>query len=221
MNFSPRNRSILVPLFLALNILVFVLWSTGGPAREAFMERNFLVSWDSLAEGRWWTLLTAVFSHSLFLHLLFNMLVLKSFGQVLEEILGSRFFLIFYLIAGVVSSFSHAVVSNFIVGHPDLGALGASGALAGVLLLFCLMFPHQKILLFALIPLPAIWGAIAFIGIDIWGVVAQAQGGGFPIGHGAHLGGSLCGLLCYFFYIRRRMPPRPLNRGGLLEEEEP
>lgn len=211
-----RHRSIFVPLLIVLNIAVFLVWTTTNGQRIEFMERNFVVSWESLAEGRWWTALSAVFSHYMFLHLLFNMLVLKSFGQIMEELLGSKFFIVFYLIAGVVSSLVHAAVSYAILGHPNMGALGASGAIAGVLLLFCLMFPRQKILLFAIIPIPALWGAIAFIGIDLWGVFAQSQGGGFPIGHGAHLGGSLCGLLCYFFYIRKKKPSRLEGSEGFL-----
>lgn len=215
---TPRRRPVafLVPLLIAINIGVFFLWSTGGMARADFMQQNFLISWEALQEGRWWTLLTAVFSHSLFLHLLFNMMVLWSFGQILEEILGPKKFIVFYLISGIISSLSHAAVSTLILGHPNMAALGASGAVAGVLLLFCLLFPRQKILLFGLIPLPAMVGAIAFIGLDVWGVVAQAQGGGLPIGHGAHLGGAFCGLVYYFTALKRKTPSRFQNHEGVL-----
>jgi membrane associated rhomboid family serine protease len=199
-------------LIILLNVVVFLLWQTGGEPRMVFMEDNFAVSWDALMAGHWWTLLTAVFSHYLFLHILLNMLVLNSFGPIVVQLLGTRFFVIFYLIAGVVSSLSHAMVSNFILHTPDLPAVGASGSIAGVLLLFCLLFPKEKILLLGIIPLPAIWGALAFVALDLWGLVAQAEGGGLPIGHGAHLGGAFCGLIAYLYLRARGVRPQMLRR---------
>lgn len=172
---------------------------------SSFMEENFLVSWSALLEGRWWTLITSVFSHTLFMHILLNMMVLSNFGPLLERVLGRRRFLFFYLSAGVISSLSHALVSTFLLGAPDLPALGASGAISGLVLLFCLLFPREKILILGLIPLPAIVGALAFVALDLWGLVAQVGGGGLPIGHGAHLGGALAGLVYYFTFIRNRL----------------
>lgn len=193
-----------VPLIIAINIVVFVLWSTSFAAPE-WMSENFLVSWTALEQERYWVLITSVFSHSLFIHILINMLVLNSFGTLLEQVLGSFLFLSFYLVAGVVSSLSHAVVSMYVMNSPDLPALGASGSIAGLILVFSLMFPKERILLFGIIPLPAIWGALAFVGLDIWGLIAQAGGGGLPIGHGAHLGGAFSGILFYFFIVRSRI----------------
>ncbi|RYZ68938.1 MAG: rhomboid family intramembrane serine protease, partial [Proteobacteria bacterium] len=95
--------------------------------------------------------------------------------------------------------------SNFLMHSPELPALGASGSLAGLILLFALIFPKEKIVLFGLIPMPALVGALAFVGLDIWGLVSQVEGGGLPIGHGAHLGGSLAGLLTYFLVVKRRL----------------
>ncbi len=183
------------------NIAVFLLWVLPIVPPE-FMATHFLVSWDYLIAGRFWVLLTAVFSHHLFLHLLINMIVLLGFGPPLERIMGSLGFLAFYLAAGVVGSFAHAAVSFALIGSPSLPALGASSAIAGLLLLFALVFPTAKILLFFVIPMPAIVAALAFIGIDIWGLMAQMEGGGLPIGHGAHLGGSFTGLVCFVVWGR-------------------
>lgn len=168
------------------------------------MINNFLVSWDAVGQGYWWTLLTSVFSHNMFFHLLMNMFVLDSFGPVLEKLLGSFRFLKIYLIAGIVGSIGHICVSHFLLAKSDLPALGASGAIAGMVILFSFIFPRRTILLFGLIPLPAIWGALLFIGLDIWGLVEQAEGGGLPIGHGAHLGGAFTGILYYFFIYRKK-----------------
>ena len=59
--------------------------------------------------------------------------------------------------------------------------------------------------------MPAMVGAVLFVGLDIWGVVAQAEGGGLPIGHGAHLGGAIAGLI-YFFILRAGMQRRLRNQ---------
>ncbi len=203
-NMSDRpRRSILVSAIILINIAVFVLWQQ--ESYESFMADNFLVSWTGLREGRYWTLLTSVFSHSSLMHIFINMFVLNSFGSLLEMVLGHWRFLWFYLAAGIFSSLSHAVVSNWLMHVPEMPALGASGAIAGLVLVFSLTFPEEKILLFGLIPLPALWGALAFVGLDLWGLSAQAKGGGLPIGHGAHLGGALAGAVYYFVYLRKRM----------------
>lgn len=201
---KPRSRA--VTALIVVNVLVFLLWTfhTRTEAEGQFMVDNFLVSWNSLMAGRFWTLITSVFSHNMLWHLIINMMVLASFGPIMEALLGTAAFLWFYFIAGIISSVGHSAVSNFLLGQPDLPALGASGAIAGVVLLFSLLFPKQKLLIFGLIPIPAIWGALIFIGLDIWGLTAQAGGGGLPIGHGAHLGGALTGILYYLIRFRGR-----------------
>jgi membrane associated rhomboid family serine protease len=130
------------------------------------------------------------------------MFVLKNFGGLLIRFMGRKKFLIFYFVAGIVSSFAHAAVSNFIMGDASIQALGASGAIAGCVMLFCFMFPKEKLFIFGLIPVPAFFGAFIFVGLDVWGLVAQTHGGGLPIGHGAHLGGAFTGLVWYLLFIR-------------------
>jgi len=206
------GRSFLVPLIIIVNVGVFLSWNYLGWAEAVYMQANFLTSWVALEEGRYWTLITAVFSHKMLIHLLVNMFVLHSFGTLLAGVLGSRLFLMFYLSAGVISSVVHCLVSAFYIGGPGISALGASGAVAGLVLVFSLIFPKERILIFGLVPIPALWGALAFIALDLWGLSAQSQGGGLPIGHGAHLGGAFTGVLFYFFYLRRRV--RRLRGGG-------
>ncbi len=204
------QRTYLTSVFIVLNVLVFGAWQGWYGPGPGFMSQNFLVSWDLVTEGRVWDLLTSVFSHNWVLHLVLNMFVLNSFGRVVEMFFGWKFYLSFYLFAGVVSSLSHILVSAFLMGAPQLPALGASGSLAGLILLFALTFPREKIMLFGIIPLPALVGALAFVGLDLWGLVSQVEGGGLPIGHGAHLGGSFAGLLTYLVVVRpslRRRTP--------------
>jgi rhomboid-like protein len=196
---------IAVFVLLLLNGLIFLSWnfSTSITPELSFMTDNFLVNWTGLAQKRYWILITSVFSHISFWHFFMNMFVLNSFGPIVEKTLGTFRFIKFYLIAGVISSFCHAAVSAFLLRQPDLQALGASGAISGMIFLFSFLYPKQKILLFGLIPLPALWGALLFAGLDVWGLFAQAEGGGLPIGHGAHLGGAMTGLIYYYLFLHR------------------
>lgn len=204
----PTRKNVVVPILVAINIGVFALWVLGDYSTLFFMSENFLVSWNALEADRYWVVLTSVFSHNMFLHLLFNMIVLRSFGTFLELILGKMFFLKFYLAAGIFSSLCHAFVSKFLLDAPQLPALGASGAISGLIIIFSFMFPKEKLSFFGIIPVPALAGALVFIGLDVWGLIAQTQGGGLPIGHGAHLGGSIAGIFCYMKFIRPRLQTR-------------
>lgn len=205
------RRLLAVPVIVAVNVLVFLAWQVARsyPPLEQVMAANFLVSATHLMHGRVWTLVTAAFSHIEFWHIGINMLVLWSFGSLLERLWGIRVFVVFYLVAAVVSSVSHCFVSTVFMHNPDIQALGASGAVSGLLLAFALMFPHHRILVFGLIPIPALIGALAFVAIDVWGLFAQSRGGGLLIGHGAHLGGALCGFLFWASYLRTRFRRPP------------
>lgn len=212
----PRRRSPAVTVILAANVAVFLAWQVAAtlPGLETFMISNFLVSTTHLLHGLVWTLVTAAFSHTELWHLAINLFVLWSFGSVLERLWGSRVFVVFYLTAAVVASFSHCLVSSLLMGSDDIPALGASGAVSGLLMAYALYFPRHKILLFGIIPIPAMVGVLAFVGIDLWGLIVQTRGGGLNIGHGAHLGGAAAGAAIYFGYLRTRiqLPPPPAAR---------
>jgi membrane associated rhomboid family serine protease len=217
-----QRRLVVVPVIISICVAVFLAWrlTFRDPVRQEWMVLNFLTSAELLGLGRFWTPLTAAFSHMELWHLLINMIVLWSFGQVMERLLGRWRFASFYLIAGIVSSLCHCLVSAVILHTPETPALGASGAICGVLLVFALMFPRHRILLFGVIPIPALLAALAFMGLDVWGLFAQSRGGGLPIGHGAHLGGAFCGIVFYLAFVRPRLsalrsPPGP--RGGAVQ----
>jgi len=133
------------------------------------------------------------------------MYVFFGFGTAIERVLGSKRFLIFYLLAGVVGSLGHCLVSSLVLHMPQIPALGASGAVSGVILVFSLMFPRERLLILGLIPIPAIFGALLFVGLDVWGLIAQSRGSTLPIGYGAHLGGAMAGLLYYIIYVRKKL----------------
>jgi membrane associated rhomboid family serine protease len=199
-----------VNIIIALNILVFLMWIQLGPKHENFMLDNFLISWDTLREGRYWALIGSAFSHNMLWHLFLNMFVFLNFGIVIEQTLGSLRFLLFYLFACTISSLSHSVICAFILHQPELLALGASGAVSAVILLFALFYPQHKVYFFGFIPLPAIWAVVVINGLDFLGLVSQAKGTNSPIGYGAHLGGAFSGLIYYLifhskFYAKRSL----------------
>lgn len=165
-----------------------------------FMLSNFLVSWEGLNDGRIWTLITSVFSHNMLFHIFINMYVLYGFGSVIEQVLGSKRFLNLYLISGIAGSLGHSFTSHLLLHNSALPALGASGAVSGILVFFSFLYPSQMIFLFGLIPLPAMLATILFIGSDLWGLIAQYRGSEIPIGYGAHLGGAAVGALYYLIY---------------------
>lgn len=191
----------IVPKIVMLNILIFLLWNFYGIINPGFMINNFLVSWTAISNGRLWTLLTSVFSHNMLAHIFINMFVFFNFGLIVEAHLGSMRFLAFYLLAGIAGSLFHCFVCAFILHQPNLLALGASGAISGVVMLFALLYPQQPIFLFGIIPIPAIWAAILFTSIDALGLLNQTRGIASTIGYGAHLGGALTGLI-YFAILR-------------------
>ncbi len=204
------DRAVAVPTIVALNVLVFVGWQLAAsmPLLKVVMASSFVVSMVHLQTGFVWTLVTSEFSHIEPWHIFLNMFVLWSFGRILERLWGSRTFVRFYLIAAVVASLSHCVVSTVLLGEASRGAVGASGAVSGLLVAFALTFPRHRIYIFGILPVPALLGALGFMGLDLWGLYAQAQGGGQAIGHGAHLGGAAAGALMYLLYLRRHAAER-------------
>ena len=223
-----RPRTPAVSIIIGLNVLVFLAWQAASysPRLFDFMTENFLVSTFHIEHLHVWTLVTAAFSHNELWHLAINMFVLWSFGTVLEHLWGTRVFVLVYLAAAVVASVSHCAVSSFIMGRDNIPALGASGAVSGLLLAFALHFPRHRILLFGIVPVPALAGVLAFVGLDLWGLIAQGRGGGLPIGHGAHLGGALAGAVIYFLYLKATYPapavrqPRPPSGAAALTPDE-
>src|SRR5512132_425005 len=154
---------------VALNVAVFALWHTFGrsDAGEAFMAEHFLVSVESLR--RPWTLLLAEVSHIDPAHLLFNMVALWSFGRVVEVALGGRRLLSLYLVGGVIASLGH-VLYGLVMGRPG-PALGASGAVSAIAVVFAAMFPRARLYLNFFIPLPAAVAVGIFLLIDLFGVL--------------------------------------------------
>jgi membrane associated rhomboid family serine protease len=134
------------------------------------------------------------FLHGSLPHLLFNMFTLYSFGPLIENILGGVNFLILYigseLLAGALTYWKYKEDSYY-------NAIGASGAISGVIMSFCIFYPFEQIQFF-FVPMPALLFAALYIGFSVY-ATRSGQGKSFGnIAHEAHLGGALGGILLTF-----------------------
>ncbi len=137
-----------------------------------------------------WQLITYQFMHGNLSHILFNMFALWMFGIEIENYWGSKKFLYFYLLCGVVAGLCHLFISP-LLGGSAAPTIGASGAIYGVLAAFALLFPNRLIFLYFFIPVKAKY-LITFMIVMEFMLVDSANSG---IAHLAHLGGALAGLV--------------------------
>jgi len=151
------------------------------------------------------SIFTAMFLHGGFLHLAGNMLYLWIFGNNIEDIMGHRRFIVFYLLCGIVAAYAHAYTN--ITSHVPM--IGASGAVAGVLGAYLILFPRARILtllpigiFIQIVKIPALivlgfWFVIQFFN----GLFAPQQAGG--VAWFAHIGGFLAGIVLLPFFKKR------------------
>jgi membrane associated rhomboid family serine protease len=150
-------------------------------------------------------------------HIVFNMFTLWMFGRVLENVWGPKRFLLFYLVCGLGAAALHLAMqyvrcgpllealnhNDFVAAKKYIGAaapaLGASGAIMGVMAAFAYLFPNTQ-LMFAFIPIPikAKWAILALAAVDLFGGVAKISGDN--IAHFAHLGGAITGFLMVLYW---------------------
>jgi len=173
--------SFILTLILAtLDISIFSLFALWSPESGNFY---------------FWQLLTHQFLHGGFFHIIFNMLALLSLGGHVENYLGEKKFLYFYLICGAFAGFFHMLLIN----SGNVPMVGASGALFGIFSFFALAYPNEKLYAFFIpvgIKSKVLLGVL--IGIEvILGLVSTSDG----VGHWAHVGGALMGLA--FFYLNK------------------
>jgi membrane associated rhomboid family serine protease len=192
-----------IALILA-NVLVFLYQVTLPPhAAKAFLMANATVPMriPEYLEGylgfklAFYPVFTSMFLHGGWMHLLGNMLFLYVFGDNVEDYFGHIPYLVFYLFCGIASGLTH-VAFNL---HSSLPAIGASGAISGVMGAYAVLFPRARVLMLFfvfLIPIPALfvlgyWFVLQFLsGVGELG--ARAAGG---VAFWAHIGGFLIGVL--------------------------
>ena len=150
---------------------------------------------------KYYQVITSAFLHADLMHIAFNMFTLFSFGPVLEgmfvmnfgQLLGSLYFFLIYFIS-LLSGSLLTLVFNY--KNPNYVAVGASGAISGIIFSYVLFFPFSKLLVF-FIPMPAFLFAFVYVGVSIYGVKNKFGN----IGHESHLGGALGGVLATFILI--------------------
>lgn len=155
----------------------------------------------------YWQFLTYMFVHdySNIRHILFNMLGLLVFGLQLEKAIGSKEFVLFYLLCGILSCvFSYAVY--FFTGQYKVSLLGASGAVYAVLFAYAVFFPRSVIFIWGLIPVPAPVLVLIYAAIEFFSQFNPASG----VAHMTHLFGFLAAWL--YFVIRMGIHPLKIWR---------
>jgi membrane associated rhomboid family serine protease len=136
-----------------------------------------------------WQLITHMFMHGSWFHILFNMFTLYMFGAQLEQVWGAKRFFNFYMICGIVAG-----VAQLFFGGNEGYAVGASGAIMGVLAAFTYLFPNTPLyIMFIPIPIKAKYAIPGLMALDLFGGIAQVNGDN--IAHWAHLGGAITGFI--------------------------
>jgi rhomboid family protein len=198
-NTAERTVPFVTYALIALNVLFFFVELSGG---EAFIEKWAFVPSRFLANpaGDFPTLFTSMFMHAGWLHLGGNMLYLWIFGDNVEDNFGHLKFIIFYILCGLAATVAQLVFS---LGS-NVPNLGASGAIAGVLGAYIVLFPKGQVRVLQgqqVIPVPAlivigIWIVLQFFS-GIGSVASAGQGG---VAYMAHIGGFGAGLILTFLF---------------------
>ncbi len=137
-------------------------------------------------------LVTHMFTHGGFFHLLFNMFVLWMFGSLLERAWGPKRFLIFYFICGLAAGVAHLALEF-------APAVGASGAIMGLFAAFAYLFPNTELIIFPIpLPVKAKYAVALMAAFDLFGGVYPASGAN--IAHFAHLGGLVMGFILVIYW---------------------
>ncbi len=224
-------------ILIAINVLVFVLFQGAGSNQSftyAFatvpaeiVTGKDVVTSDQIvrdpASGQQFvlpglqptpisvyiTLLTAMFMHGGWAHLGGNMLYLWIFGDNIEDRLGHGRYLLFYLLAGLLASLAHVFASVLIGDNLQIPSLGASGAIAGVLGGYLVLFPRRRI---TVLVLRIVTQVNAFIAVGLWfvfqlvGGLGTLSGSSNGVAYAAHIGGFLAGVVLIKLFAAGREP---------------
>lgn len=205
-NSQRRTFPIVTLALIALNVLVFLVELNAGQAfiqQWAFVPRRLAA--DPMEQVH--TIFTGMFMHGGWLHLFGNMLYLWIFGDNVEDEIGSFKFLVFYLLCGVAATLAQFYVST----RSNIPNVGASGAIAGVLGAYLVMFPNARVRVLVynqVVALPALIVLGMWIALQVFSSVGSIastnetneQGG---VAYMAHVGGFVAGLALAFLFRNR------------------
>lgn len=191
---QPRRSPVITTAIIAVNAFVFALELTGG---NPFVQKWSVIPADIVAGQHWITILTAMFMHGGWAHIIGNMVFLHAFGPEVEDAMGRVIYFAFYVLSGLVASLAQIAA----MPHSTVPNLGASGAIAGVMGAFLITYPRDriKILVFfwwffrvTFIPSAVLIGLWFLIQLfSQVGAVASTQAGG--VAYMAHVGGFIFG----------------------------
>ncbi len=224
---------------IVLNLIVFILFQGAGNNLEftyafATVPQEIITGQDLVTESQQFrdpntgqiftlpglqptpisvyiTLLTAIFMHGGWAHIGGNMLYLWIFGDNLEDRLGHGRYLLFYLLCGLLASLAHVFTSALIGDNLQIPSLGASGAIAGVLGGYLLLFPQNRvtvILVRVVTQVRAIFAVGLWFLLQLVGGLGVLGGGSDGIAYAAHIGGFIAGLVLIKLFDAGRKPQR-------------
>lgn len=211
-NIENKQFPIVNTLLIIINVIVFVYEIGLGVNFNSFIGTYALVPSQflgstSLSLGRLTPLFSSMFMHAGLLHLGGNMLFLFIFGDNVEDSMGHFRYLSFYILVGLLSNLAH-IYANPLSNVPSLGA---SGAIAGVLGAYFLLYPRAKvatliflIFFFQIIEVPAwIFLGLWFLLQIVSGTASIGNGSGGGVAWWAHIGGFASGMVLVLFFRRR------------------
>jgi hypothetical protein len=172
-------------VFIIACTAVFLIQQTG------IFDWQLFAFTPALALERPWTFVTSIFLHADFSHIFFNMFALFMFGIVLENKIGSKHFIIIFFLSGIIGSVGYMITAS----DPMIPAIGASGAIYGILGALAVVMPLMTVWVVG-IPMPMIVAAVVWIALEVFGMFSPSS-----IAHGAHLGGVVVGII-YGIYLR-------------------
>lgn len=211
-----RNTPFIVKNLIIINVIVLV----ATMINENFMYENFSLFSFHSPFFKPYQFITHMFMHGGIWHLFFNMYTLWIFGSILENVWGSKKFLLFYFVTGLgaallhnlvleieLSTLQNAVQSGNMAAQTSImnilrtPTVGASGAIYGVLLGYGMLFPNNIIsLIFPPIALKAKWFVIIFGAIEL---LMGVTGTGSDVAHFAHLGGMVFGFILIMYWKKK------------------
>lgn len=209
---SPACKAIII-----INVVAFFLPSFGG--REFFDHWLKARPSDIFRHGYVWELVTATFLHAGPMHLAVNMLFLWFFGRELEAMYGSRDFTVFYLSAAAISTLGWAALEYARPNEPffrEVQMVGASGAIAAVVVVNALHFPSREMLLFFVIPIQMWLLVVLYLLFDAYQLFTAGSTRESSIAFASHLTGAGYGYLFQHFNLRwSRVSWRSMRRPRL------
>ena len=219
--YAPSGRSqfffpVAVKWLLISNFTIFVINFLARAYGGEWIFYPFgLVPEMVVYKGAIWQLVSYMFLHSTlgFMHILFNMLTLWSFGTDIEYAWGTRKFLKYYFVCGVGAGIT-VIVAHWIGGDMASRTIGASGAIYGLILAFAMIDPERMVMYSFIFPMKAKYMAMLLGGMAFLMTIGDTGGG---ISHFAHLGGMLWGYL-YLKMNQARKPVRYSKEAGLIEK---